>query len=513
MGESAKRRSGLTAPGSNPGRFTFHQSPDCATLPKMSEAELWARYAIAAKTAGVPADQFKNFASAKIVLNPTQLRFSATARTADIKDGPIEIGFGGARGGGKSHGLIAQLGADDCQRFKGLKCLLLRKAAKSNIENFQDLRLKIFGRLKHAFVEKNKTLYFRNGSRIVLGHFQNERDIENYLGLEYDVIALEEATTLSPAKIKQIQTCCRTSKPGWRPRMYNNTNPGGVGHAFYRAKFILPYRAHKETTTRFIPSLPTDCPQNNEEYITVLDSLTGWQKKAWRFGDWDIAAGQFFTTFRNDLKENGGHIVEHFDPLKARQWFLSFDYGFKHYTAVYLGAECDDGLYIVDEYCERLRLPKQNADGIKEMIGRQSIGGINDKRKLEVRDLKSVVAGHDVFAKERDGKSVADDYHTHGIDLKPANIERINGWAEMMNLLGDPEAKPVPQPARMWIHRRCARLIECLPILEHDPNRPEDVLKVDCDDDGIGGDDPGDSLRYMVATKAKDTRTVKLTGH
>jgi hypothetical protein len=31
--------------------------------------------------------------------------------------------------------------------------------------------------------------------------------------------------------------------------------------------------------------------------------------------------------------------------------------------------------------------------------------------------------------------------------------------------------------------------------MQHDPNRPEDVLKVDCDEDGVGGDDANDALR------------------
>jgi len=31
--------------------------------------------------------------------------------------------------------------------------------------------------------------------------------------------------------------------------------------------------------------------------------------------------------------------------------------------------------------------------------------------------------------------------------------------------------------------------------------RPEDVLKVDADEDGVGGDDAADACRYLVATK------------
>jgi hypothetical protein len=32
----------------------------------------------------------------------------------------------------------------------------------------------------------------------------------------------------------------------------------------------------------------------------------------------------------------------------------------------------------------------------------------------------------------------------------------------------------------------------------HDPKNPEDVLKVDCDDQGEGGDDHPDAFRYGV---------------
>jgi hypothetical protein len=34
-------------------------------------------------------------------------------------------------------------------------------------------------------------------------------------------------------------------------------------------------------------------------------------------------------------------------------------------------------------------------------------------------------------------------------------------------------------------------------------NRPQDVLKVDADEEGVGGDDAADALRYLVATKPK----------
>jgi len=43
-------------------------------------------------------------------------------------------------------------------------------------------------------------------------------------------------------------------------------------------------------------------------------------------------------------------------------------------------------------------------------------------------------------------------------------------------------------------------------------NRPEDVLKVDADEDGVGGDDAADALRYLVATKSRTISQRKLRG-
>lgn len=451
--------------------------------------------------AGCPRDQVKNFLTAGVVLQPRQLVASAAARMCDSADGPTAIGYGGARGGGKSHWLLAQMGADDCQRVPGLKCLLLRKVGKANLEQFEDLRRRVFGKLKHEFSAFRGVLSFKNGSRIIAGHFQSEKDIDAYLGLEYDVIGVEEGTTLTSRKYQDISTCCRTSKPNWRPRIYSTTNPGGVGHAWYRTKFVLPMLEKRETETRFIPARVGDNAFNNPEYRRILEGLTGWQKRAWLDGDWDIAAGQFFTTFRREI-----HVVEDFDDTRAVEWFVAFDYGFAHYTVCLLGCRDGDGnIFVVDEHAERLWLPQRHAAAIKTMLARHCIGD----RRLELGDLKRFVAGADVFSRQSDGTTIAAQYAKQGITLRPANTDRVNGWAEVMQGLGDVEANIRPT---LFLHRRCARLIETLPALQHDPNRPEDVLKVDADDDGIGGDDAADTLRYLVATKSRAVAQRKLRG-
>src|SRR5438105_5066621 len=458
-------------------------------------------YAAAGLKAGCPPGQIENLVRAGIVLQPRQLAASAAARLCDRADGPTAVGYGGASGGDKSHWHLAQMGADDCHRVPGLKCLLLRKVGKANTEHFEELQRRLFVGLKHEFSGYKALLKFGNGSQITAGHYQAEKDIDNYLGLEYDVIGIEEATTLSARKHQDISTCSRTSKPNWRPRIYSTSNPGGIGHGWYRAKFVLPFQQGKEADSRFIPARVADNAFNNPEYRRVLEGLSGWQKRAWLDGDWDIAAGQFFTTLRREV-----HVLSSFDDTRAVEWFAALDYGWTHYTAVLLGCLDGDGnLFIVDEHAERLWLPQRHAPAIKAMIARHSFSN----RRLEISDLKRFVAGADVFSKQSDGSTVASQYGKLGISLRCANSDRINGWAEILHRLGDP-ANGVG--ARLFIHERCARLVECLPSLQHDPNRPEDVLKVDVDEDGVGGDDAADCFRYLVATKSRAISQRKLRG-
>ena len=460
----------------------------------MNEREIFLQAAIAA---GCPEDQTRKFIAAKLWLQERQLRASAAARLCDLPDGPTAIGYGGARGGGKSHWLLAQMGADDCQRVPGLKCLLLRKMAKANIENFEDFRRRLFNRLPHEFSAFRGILTFANGSRIVTGHYKTESEIDNYLGLEFDVIGIEEATTLTARKYQDITTCCRSSKPNWRPRIYSTTNPGGLGHAWYRSRFVVPMMERREVDTRFIPARVTDNSFNNPEYRKLLENLSGWQKRAWLEGDWDLAAGQYFTSFRRDV-----HVISDFDDTRAREWFAGLDYGYTHPTVALLGCKDGDGnIFIVDEHAERMWLPQRHAEAIKAMLGRHYCGF----RELQLGDLQRFVAGADVFSRQSDGTTIAQQYEREGIRLRCANMDRVNGWATVLQGLGDIAAGIQP---KLFIHQRCARLIETLPALQHDPGRPEDVLKVDVDDEGIGGDDAADVLRYMLATKPR-TITVK----
>src|SRR5262245_38896778 len=83
---------------------------------------------------------------------------------------------------------------------------------------------------------------------------------------------------------------------------------------------------------------------------------------------------------------------------------------------------------------------------------------------------------------------------------------------EMLDLLGDPGREGNPIPARLKITRDCERLIECIPALQHNPSKPEDVLKWDVDEEGSGGDDPADGARYDLMARLIDSEDAPALG-
>jgi len=81
---------------------------------------------------------------------------------------------------------------------------------------------------------------------------------------------------------------------------------------------------------------------------------------------------------------------------------------------------------------------------------------------LEIADLKRFVAGADVFSRQSDGSTVAAQYAKLGITLRCANTDRINGWAEILHRLGEPNVGLAEggSKATLFIHRLCGRLLE-----------------------------------------------------
>lgn len=431
--------------------------------------------------AGCPRDQVETFLNAGYIPYPWQWKFHAAAREADADSGPVDIGAGGARGPGKSHGVLSQAAIDDCQRVNGLKGLFLRQTGISAQESFDDLIDKaVRGRVRYR--KTKNMIKFPNGSRIILGGFKDEGDIDRYIGIEYDFIIVEELNQLTQEKYSKLRGSLRTSKPNWRPRMYTSFNPGGIGHAFVKERYVIPLREKRETETRFIPSTYKQNPALNKEYIQYLESLGGNLGKAWREGEWDMFEGQYFEEWRYEK-----HVCIPFKISDSWFRFRSIDpSGRSGTTSCHWYAVDSDGVVWV--YKEYFETGKDLDEHAKE-IARLSLDkdGIQEQYRYTVVDTSA-------FAKAGYSETAAEIFERNGvIGLIPAAKERVIGWNAVHTYLRwDRNTQP-----QLRIFSTCVNLIKEIPLAQHDELHPEDVMSVRT---GAEHGDALDDLRYFLRT-------------
>ena len=139
------------------------------------------------------------------------------------------IGYGGARGAGKSWAMRRKF-ILLASRYPGLRILLLRRTFPELRENhLLPLQLEIGGYVRYK--ESEKVFIFPNGARIKLGYCDNENDVLQYQGQEYDVIGFEEATGFTEFQIQFVSTCLRSVRTDFESRIYYTCERGGVGRS------------------------------------------------------------------------------------------------------------------------------------------------------------------------------------------------------------------------------------------------------------------------------------------
>ncbi len=432
------------------------------------------RYVRAARDAGCEMDQVRRFIDARYVALPWALGAHAAARRADSEDGPYWIALGGARGPGKSHALLAQAAIDDCQRQPGLKYLFLRKLQRSAVESLDDLVRRVLGGINYNFKVSSGLLEV-GGSRIIVGGYHHSRDILRYIGIEYDGMVIEECTQITEEEMVAIRGSIRSSIPGWRTRVYLSTNPGGVGHRWFKRHFV------NRNDPKFIGGLTTfwpgtyrDNPFLSKDYIEYLQSLKGPLGAAWRDGNWDQFEGIAFPDW-----DGSRHICEPFEiPSHWMRW-RAIDWGYAApFVCLWLAKDPDIGrVYVYREYSATQLTDRQQAQIILDMTPPDENIRIN-------------YADPSMWAKRSAGDeilSTADEYRSVGVELTRADNDRIIGKQRIHRLLANlPDGKP-----GLMVFNTCVGLIETMENVPSDPNHPEDI-DTNADDHHV------DALKYAL---------------
>lgn len=291
---------------------------------------------------------------------PKQAQFVA------IPDSVFEGFFAGSKGPGKTDTLVLL----DCLRgfvdHPKFKSLMLRR-------NFPDLDAEIVVRQREWYApagatynESKRRWTWPSGAISQNGHADKEQDVRKYDTAEYNLLKWDEATHFLPFQYQYLTfTRCRSSSPDLPAICRLGSNPGNVGHAYFRRRFVDPYRPGnrilKDSKTGlkriYIPAGPYDNPallKNDPTYLLKLESLPEAERRA-AFGDWYTFSGQVFEEWRLepliDEPENAKHVISPFDIPFWWPRILAIDWGFAALTVAGWGAISPTGrIYIYRVY-------------------------------------------------------------------------------------------------------------------------------------------------------------------
>jgi hypothetical protein len=221
-------------------------------------------------------------------------------------------------------------------------------------------------------------------------------------------------------------------------------------------------------------------------YKLYLEKLVGWQREAWLHGSWEFMAGAFFNNFYPDTHVYPNPQTD-LNQKAIVRWFGGLDYGFSHPTAFSLCCEDEGGsIFVVAEYGQSNTLIEEHCANIRDILR------LNN---LDVEDLEFIAAGKDCFRADKDGSTVATEYQERGILLTPVHIDRVNAWSQVAEVFGDIQHQIRP---RCFIHKNCVNLIQQIQSAQSDPKKPNDILKMNCDEEGNGGDDYLENFRNAI---------------
>ena len=401
--------------------------------------------------------------------------------------------YGGARGGGKTDcGMAWLLRATE---FKDARMLVIRRNA-DDLADWVDRAHKMYPYAK--ITGKPATIKFPSGAVIRCGHLKDESAYTKYQGHEYQRILIEELTQIpSEESYLKLVSSCRSTIKGLDPKIFCTANPGGKGHQWVKKRFIqghkpkVAFKGKGENRYRmYIPATIDNNPtlmKNDPEYVNFLDTLPEPLRSAWRHGDWDIFAGQYFTEW-----DTSKHIVDKEIATQlgfGREYnkrYLGIDWGYANpFACVWIEVTPNNRVFCYKELYGTEKHPSEWGQDILNMIGEEEIFMSLGDPSMWARNPMSWNASHSPMYTD---KSIAVALGAFVPNLVPANNSRVIGWRNMAQLMHHDKNT---MPNFYILKDTCPNLTRTIPDMIRDDKNPEDI-------DTTLEDHICDALRYAL---------------
>ena len=292
--------------------------------------------------------------------------------------------------------------------------------------------------------------------------------------------------------------------------MRATANPGGIGHAWVKERFITAAKPLETIWEKrivekpdgskytnwmsriFVPSSVFDNQallDNDPNYLARLASMPEAEKKALLYGDWNSFSGQYFAEFRDNpdhyKDRRFTHVIDPFDIPKHWKIYRSFDWGFYRPYSCGWWAVSEDGIaYRILESYGCTGTPNEGVRWTPDKV-------FSEIHKIEcehpwLKGKKIIGVADPAIWRSDTGASIAETAMKYGVYFTKGDNQRIPGWLQVryrlqFNELGIP---------RMYIFNNCRATIRTLPTLIFDDAKVEDL-------NSDGEDHAADEIRYF----------------
>lgn len=449
-----------------------------------------------------------------------------------------EILYGGAANSGKSH--LARITAITFARaVPGIVIRLFRRTYPqlwaNHMEGPTSFPAMLGPDLDGGRVTWNKSRHifsFANGSLVMLGHCQNETDMTNVQGPEYQILIIDELTHWTEKMYRWFRSRLRLGSLVVPPKLRDKipfvlacTNPGSIGHDWVKACFIDPmqggdaiWRTGQKDggmLRQFVKAIIDDNKFATEEDRARLESIGGdGMAEAMRWGNWDAPPGRRFGRTWNPAKS----VIPGFRV--PRDWPVdrSFDWGYSRpystgFWAVSTGSPvilssgeearfAPGSLIRIGELYGAVDDPRRRNTGLchsPQEISRSILEyeGYLRRNTLSGQHIRPGPADNSIWDSDR-GASTASQMARSGVHWTRANKapgSRILRWRRCDQLMSAREDQP-----GLYVFEECENFIRTVPLVPASPKNMEDV-------DSDSEDHIADEFGYRVLAMPDDFRS------
>ena len=406
------------------------------------------------------------------------------------------VGYGGARGGGKSW-CVRTKAKILAAKYPGIKICIVRKTYPELTANHIKPLTKEIQKKMARYNDSKKEFRFVNGSEIIFRYLDTDKDLDRFQGTEFDILFLDEATQFSEDQYKMLIACVRGVND-FPKRVYITCNPGGVGHQWVKRLFIdRIYNTGEEPEEySFIQAGVRDnkaLMEMQPDYIKQLEALPPKIRDAWLNGSWDVYMGQFFEDFYNFpdhyADRVGTHVIDPFEIPDGWKIYRSFDWGYnKPFSCGWWAVDYDGVAYRILELYGCDKTPNEGVKWTPPKVFSEIHRIETEHRWLAGKKIIGI-ADPAIWDAET-GESIADVAAKHQVFFTPGDNKRIPGWMQVhYRLAFDDNGFPM-----MYVFSNCKAFIRTIPLLQYDEHKPEDL-------DTDGEDHVADEVRYFCMAR------------